>query len=127
MREHGVNVNPRHIYLLAEVMTCKGKVIGFTRNGVDKMKDSTIMLASFEKTTDFLFDAATQGKHDRMRGVSEKIIVGQPISIGTGMFDVLWDTLKKKIYWFILTINYFPIIIILTISRVKKILYIHDY
>jgi len=51
-------------------MTCKGKIIGFTRNGVDKMKDSTIMLASFEKTTDFLFDAATQGKHDRMRGVS---------------------------------------------------------
>jgi DNA-directed RNA polymerase III subunit RPC1 len=47
MREHGVNVNPRHIYLLAEVMTCKGRVIGFTRNGVDKMKDSTIMLASF--------------------------------------------------------------------------------
>lgn len=70
MREHGVNVNPRHIYLLAEVMTCKGRVIGFTRNGVDKMKDSTMMLASFEKTTDFLFDAATQGKHDRMRGVS---------------------------------------------------------
>lgn len=70
MRDHGVNVNPRHISLLAEVMTCKGKIIGFTRNGVDKMKDSTMMLASFEKTTDFLFDAATQGKHDRMRGVS---------------------------------------------------------
>lgn len=51
-------------------MTCKGRIIGFTRNGVDKMKDSTMMLASFEKTTDFLFDAATQGKHDRMRGVS---------------------------------------------------------
>lgn len=52
------------------------------------MKDSTIMLASFQKTADFLFDAATQGKHDRMRGVSEKIIMGQPITIGTGMFDV---------------------------------------
>lgn len=51
-------------------MTCKGRIIGFTRNGVDKMKDSTIMLASFEKTSDFLFDAATQGKHDRMKGVS---------------------------------------------------------
>lgn len=47
MKEHGVNVNPRHINLLSEVMTCKGKIIGFTRNGVDKMKDSTIMLASF--------------------------------------------------------------------------------
>lgn len=56
------------------------------------------MLASFEKTIDFLFDAATQGKHDRLRGISEKIIVGQPISVGTGMFDVLWDQPKKEIY-----------------------------
>lgn len=79
-------------------MACKGRVIGFTRNGVDKMKDSTIMLASFEKTTDFLFDAATQGKHDRMRGISEKIIVGQPISVGTGMFDIKWDLPNKVIY-----------------------------
>lgn len=70
MNSHGVNVNSRHVALLAEVMTCKGKIIGFTRNGVDKMKDSTMMLASFEKTSDFLFDAATQGKHDRMKGIS---------------------------------------------------------
>ena len=98
MKEHGVNVNPRHINLLAEVMSCRGKVIGFTRNGVDKMKDSTMMLASFEKTADFLFDAATQGKHDRMRGVSEKIITGQPISVGTGMFDIKWNGPNKQVY-----------------------------
>lgn len=98
MREHGVNVNPRHINLLSEVMTCKGRIVGFTRNDVDKSKDSTIMLASFEKTTDFLFDAATQGKHDRMRGVSEKIIMGQPITIGTGMFDLRHDVKKPLIY-----------------------------
>lgn len=73
-------------------------MIGFTRNDVDKMKDSTMMLASFEKTTDFLFDAATQGKHDRMRGISEKIIVGQPITIGTGMFDIKQDVKKTKVY-----------------------------
>jgi DNA-directed RNA polymerase III subunit RPC1 len=98
MREHGVNVNPRHINLLSEVMTCKGRIIGFTRNDIDKAKDSTIMLASFEKTTDFLFDAATQGKHDRMRGVSEKIIMGQPITIGTGMFDVRQEIKKPLVY-----------------------------
>jgi DNA-directed RNA polymerase III subunit RPC1 len=51
-------------------MCCKGRIIGFTRYGVDKMKDSTLMLASFEKTTDFLFDAASQAKHDRLKGVS---------------------------------------------------------
>ena len=98
MKDHGVTVNPRHINLLSEVMTCKGRIIGFTRNGVDKMKDSTIMLASFEKTTDFLFDEATQGKHDRMRGVSEKIIMGQPITVGTGMFDVCQNIKKTRVY-----------------------------
>ena len=98
MRDHGVNVNPRHINLLSEVMTCKGKIIGFTRNGVDKMKDSTMMLASFEKTTDFLFDAATQGKHDRMRGISERIIMGQPITLGTGMFDIKQQVNKTLAY-----------------------------
>lgn len=79
-------------------MCCKGKIIGFTRNGVDKIKDSTIMLASFEKTTDFLFDAATQGKHDRMRGVSEKIIMGQPITVGTGIFNIRQEIKKQMVY-----------------------------
>ena len=62
------------------------------------MKDSTIMLASFEKTTDFLFDAATMGKHDRMRGASQKIIMGQPITLGTGMFDLRQEVKKNKVY-----------------------------
>jgi DNA-directed RNA polymerase III subunit RPC1 len=78
-------------------MTSRGKIIGFTRTGVDQLKDSTLMLASFEKTSDFLFDAATQGKHDRMRGISEKIICGQPITVGTGMFDIKQD-IPTRVY-----------------------------
>jgi DNA-directed RNA polymerase beta' subunit len=38
------------------------------------------------------------GKHDRMRGVSEKIIMGQPITLGTGMFDLRQDIKTTKIY-----------------------------
>lgn len=105
-------------------MTCKGRIIGFTRNGVDKMKDSTMMLASFEKTTDFLFDAATQGKHDRMRGVSERIIMGQPIMIGTGMFDLKQDISKTLVYgsWWLLNhifIKGFGLIITLILGTHK--------
>lgn len=47
MKDHGVTVDIRHILLLSELMTCRGMPIGFTRYGVDKMKDSTMMLASF--------------------------------------------------------------------------------
>ena len=53
------------------------------------MKDSVLMLASFEKTTDHLFDAAFFGKKDPIDGVSECIILGIPMSLGTGIFKVV--------------------------------------
>lgn len=50
------------------------------------------MLASFEKTTDHLFDAAFYGKRDAIDGVSECIIMGIPMSVGTGAFKLLHNT-----------------------------------
>jgi DNA-directed RNA polymerase III subunit RPC1 len=50
-----------------------------------------MMLASFERTADHLFDAALHGQHDPVSGVSECIIMGQPIPMGTGKFSVLQD------------------------------------
>ncbi len=50
--------------LLADVMTYLGEVLGITRFGIGKMKDSVLMLASFEKTTDHLFDAAVHARRD---------------------------------------------------------------
>ncbi|PWN51206.1 putative RPO31-DNA-directed RNA polymerase III, 160 kd subunit [Violaceomyces palustris] len=86
MSSHGMSIDPRHIMLLADVMTYKGEVLGITRFGVAKMKDSVLMLASFEKTTDHLFDAALYGKSDSIQGVSESIIMGNPAqTVGTGM------------------------------------------
>ena len=61
-------------------------MLGITRFGVAKMKDSVLMLASFEKTTDHLFDASAFGKKDDITGVSESIIMGNPASrCGTSM------------------------------------------
>ncbi|SHO79390.1 RNA polymerase III largest subunit C160 [Malassezia sympodialis ATCC 42132] len=86
MASHGMSIDPRHVMLLADVMTYKGEVLGITRFGVAKMKDSVLMLASFEKTTDHLFDAALYGKSDSIAGVSESIIMGNPAqTVGTGM------------------------------------------
>lgn len=67
----------------------KGEVLGITRFGVAKMRESVLMLASFEKTTDHLFDAAVHGRKDKIVGVSECIIMGVPIPLGTGLFKVL--------------------------------------
>ena len=62
-------------------------MLGITRFGVAKMKDSVLMLASFEKTTDHLFDASAYGKNDSIAGVSESIIMGNPAAMcGTSMW-----------------------------------------
>lgn len=92
MSNHGMSVDPRHIQLLGDVMTYKGEILGITRFGLSKMRDSVLQLASFEKTTDHLFDAAFYMKRDAVEGVSECIILGQTMSIGTGAFKVIKGT-----------------------------------
>ncbi|CAK9439903.1 uncharacterized protein LODBEIA_P40030 [Lodderomyces beijingensis] len=89
MSNHGMSVDPRHIQLLGDVMTYKGEVLGITRFGLSKMRDSVLQLASFEKTTDHLFDAAFYMKQDKIEGVSECIILGQTMAIGTGAFKLV--------------------------------------
>eukprot|EP00958_Prasinococcus_capsulatus_P027171 scaffold5295_cov390-Prasinococcus_capsulatus_cf.AAC.3 len=89
MGNHGMSIDTRHSMLLADVMTYKGEVLGITRFGIAKMKDSVLMLASFEKTTDHLFDAAIHGRVDEVVGVSECIIMGVPMPVGTGVFKLV--------------------------------------
>ena len=89
MKSYGITVDRRHLMLLSDVMTFKGEVLGITRFGVAKMRESVLMLASFEKTTDHLFDAAVHSREDSIIGVSECIIMGVPIPVGTGLFKLL--------------------------------------
>ena len=91
---HSIQVDKRHLGLISDLMTFKGNVYGFQRFGIIKEKDSVFLKSSFEKTNDILFDAATYGKVDHLRGVSESIIVGKMAPIGTGVFKLFMD--KKK-------------------------------
>ncbi|GAA5868140.1 hypothetical protein JCM8547_003356 [Rhodosporidiobolus lusitaniae] len=92
MDSHGLGVDPRHLMLLGDVMCFKGEVLGITRFGVTKMKDSVLMLASFEKTTDHLFNASFNARKDPIQGVSECIILGSPANnIGTAMPALVRD------------------------------------
>ena len=89
MNSHGMSIDRRHSMLLADVMTYKGEVLGITRFGIAKMKESVLMLASFEKTTDHLYDAALHGRVDKIDGVSESIIMGMPAPVGSGTFKLV--------------------------------------
>ena len=87
--QYGLEIDQRHLMLLADVMSYRGQILGITRFGIAKMKESVLMLASFEKTADHLFDAAVHARRDAIDGVSECIIMGTPIPLGTGMFKCL--------------------------------------
>jgi len=89
MGAHGMDIDSRHVSLLSDVMSFRGEVLGITRFGVPKMKQSVMMLASFEKTTDHLFEAAVHSRTDAIAGVSECIIMGIPMPLGTGLFKML--------------------------------------
>ena len=77
MESHGMSVDRRHVALLADLMSCRGEILGITRHGLAKMKESVLMLASFERTSDHLFDASYYGQEDEVNGVSECIIMGK--------------------------------------------------
>jgi DNA-directed RNA polymerase III subunit RPC1 len=91
MNAYGIGIDIRHLLLLADVMTFRGEVLGITRFGVAKMRESVFMLASFEKTTDHLFDAAVHGRMDELVGVTECIIIGKDMPIGTGLPTLFWQ------------------------------------
>jgi DNA-directed RNA polymerase III subunit RPC1 len=61
------------------------------------MRDSVLQLASFEKTPDHLFEAAAGIKRDGIEGVSESIIMGQSMNVGTGAFGVVLNLGLKKV------------------------------
>jgi len=45
-----MSVDRRHVALLSDLMSCRGEILGITRHGLAKMKESVLMLASVRKT-----------------------------------------------------------------------------
>jgi DNA-directed RNA polymerase subunit A" len=80
----GLYVDARHIMLLADAMSNDGKIMNIGRRGLAGNKDSVLAKAAFEETIRHLTDAATKGDSDRLRGVTENIITGKTVPLGTG-------------------------------------------
>ncbi|MBN1134319.1 MAG: DNA-directed RNA polymerase subunit A'' [Methanosarcinaceae archaeon] len=84
LREQGLTVDIRHIMLVADIMSCDGEVKQIGRHGISGEKASVFARAAFEVTVNHLLDAGMRGDVDELNGVTENIIVGQPIKMGTG-------------------------------------------
>eukprot|EP00657_Telonema_sp_P-1_P002299 TRINITY_DN15395_c0_g1_i1.p1 TRINITY_DN15395_c0_g1~~TRINITY_DN15395_c0_g1_i1.p1 ORF type:complete len:174 (-),score=55.06 TRINITY_DN15395_c0_g1_i1:69-590(-) len=57
MKAYALSIDIRHVFLLADVMTYRGVVLGITRYGIQKMNNGVLTMASFERTTEHLYNA----------------------------------------------------------------------
>lgn len=89
--EQGLTVDIRHIMLVADLMTCDGEVRAIGRHGISGAKASILARAAFEITTAHLLKAGVTGEVDPLEGVAENIIVGQPVTIGTGAVELVYE------------------------------------
>jgi len=84
LNEQGILVDVRHIMLVADMMCMEGEVKQIGRHGIAGEKESVLSRAAFEVTVNHLLDAAVANEVDELSGVTENVIVGQPIQLGTG-------------------------------------------
>ncbi|EUT81337.1 DNA-directed RNA polymerase III subunit RPC1 [Plasmodium falciparum Santa Lucia] len=93
---YSIDIDIRHIMLLADIMAFTGDILGINRFGIQKARQSTLMLASFEETNEHLFVSSFFKNVDEINNISESIIVGKNIPIGTGAFQLLYDYKFEK-------------------------------
>ena len=87
----GSYVNYRHLSLLCDLMTQRGKLMSITRHGINRTDAGALSRCSFEETVEILMEAAAIGDVDDCRGVAENVLLGQVAHMGTGAFDVSLD------------------------------------
>lgn len=101
LNEQGMDVDIRHIILVADMMTADGTIRQIGRHGISGSKNSALARAAFEVTVSHLLGAGITGTKDPLRGITENVILGQLIPLGTGAIDLLMNhsqgttTLKK--------------------------------
>jgi DNA-directed RNA polymerase subunit A' len=96
LEEQGLDVDVRHIMLVADIMSATGEVRQIGRHGISGAKSSVLARAAFEITVPNIVDAAIKGEADPLQGVTENVIVGQSIPIGTGLVNLYMSSLAGK-------------------------------
>ncbi len=91
LNEQGMDVDVRHIILVADMMTADGAIRQIGRHGISGSKNSALARAAFEVTIKHLLGAGIAGTKDPLRGITENVILGQLIPLGTGSIDLLMN------------------------------------
>jgi DNA-directed RNA polymerase beta' subunit len=84
MTSNSAHVSRRYISVIAHEMCRTGSPCALTFVGLTQSETSTLKLATFERSLESFVRAACSGHEDKLRGISESVIVGKPVSVGTG-------------------------------------------
>ncbi|MFH1210092.1 MAG: DNA-directed RNA polymerase subunit A'' [archaeon] len=96
LKNQGLDVDIRHIMLLADVMTNSGKIKGVTRSGITGGKESVLARASFETPIKHIVNASLIGEEDKLCSVIENVILNQAVPLGTGLPDLVAKMKDKR-------------------------------
>ncbi len=85
---YGIDVNPRHLSLIADFMTRTGSYIPMNRSGMLNCPSPFVQM-SFETTCSFLTKAAQDGLIDTLDSPTGQIVLGNAPKLGTGCFTLM--------------------------------------
>ncbi|MEM4282477.1 MAG: DNA-directed RNA polymerase subunit A'' [Candidatus Woesearchaeota archaeon] len=91
----GLNVDIRHIMLVADTMCAGGTIKGVTRYGVVSEKASVLARASFETPIKHIIDASLIGEVDELNSIVENVMINQPMPVGTGLPSLVTKIIKE--------------------------------
>ena len=96
LEDQGLEVDVRYIMLVADLMCSRGYLQQIGRHGVAGTKTSVLARAAFEITVPTIAHAALGGEVEDLKGVTENVIVGSNIPIGSGIVDLYMHSSKKR-------------------------------
>jgi len=89
IESQGLDIDERHLKLVADAMTSSGQIKGVTRMGIISEKSSILARASFETPIKQFVNATVKASKDELASVIENIILNQPVPVGTGLPGLL--------------------------------------
>jgi len=89
MKQQALDVDHRHIMLVADIMTFSGEIKPIGRYGVAGMKHSVLTRAGFEETIKHLVKASVRHEEDNFNAIFDNVMINQQVPIGTGMFELI--------------------------------------
>ena len=95
LEDQGLEVDIRYIMLVSDLMCSRGYLQQIGRHGVAGTKDSVLARAAFEITVPTIAHAALGGEVEQLKGVTENVIVGSNIPIGSGTVDLYMQVSRR--------------------------------